>query len=95
MVFPHRVCGFAADDPALSTFVSSAVLARAGAPIPVYGWDFSKSYSRLCLAVFRDKVAAGGTPAALATLADPGSQVVEHQVHGSLQLLFSDAPVGR
>jgi hypothetical protein len=77
MVFPHRVCGFAAD----------------AAPIPVYGSDFSKSYSRLCLAVFRDKVAAGGTPAALATLADPGSQVVEDQVHPTLQLFSCHAPM--
>ncbi len=53
MVFPHRECGFAA----------------VTAPIPVYGWDFSKGLLQATSGWQLDKVEAGLNPASLATLA--------------------------
>jgi hypothetical protein len=53
MVLPHRACGCAAG----------------AAPIPVYGWDLIKSLKRSHAEWVRDKVAAGLSPSAYATLA--------------------------
>jgi hypothetical protein len=46
MVFTHRKCGYAAVDPALIDVKAKRPAVKAGAPIPVYGWDLSKSYSK-------------------------------------------------
>ena len=79
MVFPHRACGFAAG----------------ATPIPVCRWDLIKSLKPNDAVRRRDKVAAGGTPAAPAVLADWSVEVVEDEVHPALELFVGDAPVGR
>jgi hypothetical protein len=53
MVFPHRECGFAA----------------VAAPIPVYGWDFSRELLQAASGRQWDKVEAGLNPASPAALA--------------------------
>ena len=68
-VFPHRACAFAGGDPDLHAATRMAsTLDWAGAPIPGMGFIELVSPRHDWVAIGRDKVAAGETPANPAAL---------------------------
>jgi len=69
MVSSHRPVGFADGHPALMTaWMLDPSMARAGALLPVYGWDLLKKSLEATFGRPGRQVAAGVNPAARATL---------------------------